>query len=391
LAPRPTAVKGGFALPPFEHYVAGVPTELERLSWLLKPAGGGLYLVSTGKAAQLALQRHYYDADTQEDVTQAFLRTLERLSTARVAILGVPSDVGAGFRRGANLGPQAIRARLLEDDPGWIAHCAARQVVDVGDVFVVPQLLDDEMLSERQLAAARDALYPDLPETLRREQPVSPLSITERAVALMLKINPELKPLLLGGDHSCAYPVVSALHAAGKRFCIVQPDAHTDLMHERLGIRICFATWTYHANELIGRRQRVIQVGVRASQRPKEHWEQSLDVRQFWADEVRADPPGSLESILAAIRATGLPVYFSNDIDGTDAEDADACGTPEPDGLASEWVRELIRRIGLEHSLVGADLVEVAPLLGKDGGVRTVQVAAAYVRDTLDALLNGPS
>jgi agmatinase len=213
------------------------------------------------------------------------------------------------------------------------------------------------------------------------------LSITERAVELMLQINPALKPMLLGGDHSCAYPVVSALHKHGKRFCIVQPDAHTDLMQQRLGIRICFATWTYHANELIGRQQRVIQVGVRASQRPKEHWEESLDVKQFWADEVRADPGAVLDAVLAAVHATGLPVYFSNDIDGTDADEADACGTPEPEGLPSDWVRELIRRLGKECDWVGADLVEVAPSLGADGGETTLGVAAAYVRDSIAALL----
>lgn len=364
-----------------------MPSPVERLSWLLKPAGGGLYLVSTGKEAQQQLQRRYYEAETEQDVTHAFRQNLDAIADAKVAILGVPSDVGAGFRRGANLGPQAIRSRLLQDNPDWLATCRARKVVDVGDVFVVPQLLDDAMLSAEQLHAVREALYPDLPADVRHAQPASPLSITQRAVALMLEINPNIKPMILGGDHSCAYPVVAALHAHGKRFCIVQPDAHTDLMRERLGIRICFATWTYHANELIGRQRRVIQVGVRASQRPKEHWEESLDVRQFWADEVRDAPGATLDAVLDAVHATGLPVYFSNDIDGTDAEEADACGTPEPDGLPSEWVRELIRRLGKECEWVGADMVEVAPQLGVAGPERTLEVAAAYVRDSLDALL----
>lgn len=352
----------------------------------LRPAGGGLYLVSTGRAQQLALQRRFYDVATDEDVTSRFVENLERAKSAQVVVLGIPSDVGAGFRRGANLGPQAIREQLLSDEPGFTAAAAERGIVDLGDVVVVPQLLSDEMLSDAQLQAARAALYPDVPAEERATLPVSPLSIAEHVLRLVLKEIPGVKPFILGGDHSCAWPVVSALHAAGRRFCIVQPDAHTDLLHERLGIRICFATWTYHANDLIGRQGRVVQVGIRASRYPREHWESTLDVRQFWAEEILADPAAALERVVRAVRDTGLPVYFSNDIDGTDALEADATGTPEPDGLPSGWLRELIRRLGQEVGLVGGDLVEVAPLLGSDGGGKTLQLAGHYVRDTLAAL-----
>jgi arginase family enzyme len=364
---------------------------LRELSWLLRPAGGGLYLVSTGRAEQRALQRRFYEADSEADVTERFLATLERLPSARVVLLGVPSDVGAGFRRGANLGPQAIRSRLLDADPDWLGYCKANGIIDVGDVFVVPQLLDDRMLSADQLARARRALYPDVPAERAQDLPVSPLSIAERALQLILRLAPAARPLCLGGDHSCAWPAVKALHDTGRRFCIVQPDAHTDLLPERLGVEMCFATWTYHANDLIGRSQRVIQVGVRASQRPKEHWETTLDVRQFWADEIRADPAGSLDRVLEAVRATGLPAYLSNDIDGTDDSVADACGTPEPDGLAPGWVRELIARLGREAGLVGADVMEVAPGLARRGDGATVALAADYVRDSLEALLTTPA
>jgi arginase family enzyme len=364
---------------------------LRELAWLLRPAGGGLFLVSTGRAEQRALQRRFYEADTEADVTERFLATLERLPSARIVLLGVPSDVGAGFRRGANLGPQAIRSRLLDADPDWLGYCKAHGIIDVGDVFVVPQLLDDRMLGAEQVARSRRALYPDVPSERLDDLPVSPLSIAERALSLILQAAPGARPLILGGDHSCAWPAVKALHDAGRRFCIVQPDAHTDLLSERLGIEMCFATWSYHANELVGRKQRVIQVGVRASQRPKEHWESTLGVRQFWADEIRADPAGSLDRVLDAVRGTGLPAYLSNDIDGTDDSVADACGTPEPDGLAPEWVSELIRRLGVEVGLIGADVMEVAPGLARRHDGATVALAADYVRDTLRALLRAPA
>jgi agmatinase len=361
-------------------------TPLEELALLLRPAGGGLYLVSTGKAEQQALQRRFYGADIDTDITQKFLADLARIEHAKVVMLGVPSDVGAGFRRGANLGPQAIRARLLDDDPDFPSYCAERDVLDVGDVFVVPQLLADDMLAPAQIARSQDAIYPDVALPERRALPVSPLSIAERALALIMRINPQVRPLLLGGDHSTAWPLVKAMHDAGRRFCIVQFDAHTDLLPERLGIPICFATWSYHANELLGRAGRLIQVGIRATRHPRDHWEETLGVRQFWPDEEAPDEQ-LLQRVLEAVRKTGLPVYVSNDIDGTDEAEADATGTPEPRGLPGAFVRSLIERLSSEHVLIGADLVEVAPLLGRDAGSRTLGLAAEYVRVTLDGLL----
>jgi arginase family enzyme len=358
------------------------------LELLLRPAGGGLYLVSTGKAEQRALQRRLYGAADDAGVDARWRETLARVRAARGFILGVPSDVGAGFRRGANLGPQAIRARLLELDPEWPARLAALGVVDVGDVFCVPQLLHDDMLGEAQLAATRAAIYPGEAAPL----PVSPLSIAERAIGLILQLNPTAAPFVLGGDHSVAWPVVAALARARRdRWGIVQPDAHTDLLEHRLGVKYCFATWSYHANELLGREGRMVQVGVRASGRDRGHWEAATGVRQFWAEECRARPAAVLDEVIAHLRDRGVQaVYFSNDIDGTDARWASATGTPEAGGLEPEWVLELIARLGREVGLVGGDVVEVAPPLGPtpEDAARTVDLAARYFRATIEAAGN---
>jgi arginase family enzyme len=367
---------------------------LDELALLLRPAGGGLYLVSTGRAEQLALQRTLYGASTDEEVDQKFRETLAEIPRARAILLGIPSDVGAGFLRGSNVAPQILRTRLLEAVPDFPARARAAGLFDIGDVFVVPQLLHDEMLNEAQKEASRRALYPALSPAEAASLPVSPLSIAERALGLVLQLNPSVKPIVLGGDHSTAWPVVAALARSGRQpFGIVQPDAHTDLLPERLGIRYCFATWSYHANDLIGRGGRLVQVGTRASRRDREHWESTLGVRQFWAEECRRSPAEALDAIVAHVKSTGVSgVYFSNDIDGTDDEHAHATGTPEPAGLEPEFVVELIRRLGREIGLIGGDLMEVAPPVGRtaEGTERTLALSITYLRETLTAVVGAP-
>jgi len=365
----------------------------DRLALMLRPPGGGIHLVTTGRAEQQALQRRLLGLPpgaADAEVTARWRRSLEGAATAKAVLLGIPSDVGAGFRRGANQAPAAIRARLVERYPGWFERARAAGLVDLGDVFTVPQLLSDEALSAAQLEACRRAVYPALPVAEAAELPVSPLSIAEHALGAVLAVNPTARLLVLGGDHSCAWPAVAALAPHRPGLGIVQIDAHTDLLAERLGIRICFGTWSFHANELLGRGGRLVQVGIRVSGKTKEHWESTLGVRQLWADEVRRDPAAAVERVVALCRQAGVrSVYFSNDVDGMDPAFAPGTGTPEPDGIALETVLALVERLGAEIGLAGGDVMEVAPDLARTPAerLRTLDTAVDSLAATAGAML----
>ena len=363
-------------------------TLVDELATLLRPAGGGIHLVSTGREAQAALVRQLSGADGDDEVAPRWRSQLARAATARAVLLGIPCDVGAGFRRGANLAPAAIRAHLLEQDPGWFDRARSAGLVDLGDVFTVPQLLHDEMLSAAQLTASRRSLYPGL--AIADTLPVSPLSIAERVYRQVLRANPGVRLLTLGGDHSAAWPAVAALAAARPGMGLVQLDAHTDLLPERLGVRLCFGTWSFHANELLGRGGRLVQVGVRASRHDRGHWESTLDVRQLWAAEVRLDPAAALERVVGLCRAAEMTsVYVSNDVDGLDPSFAPGTGTPEPDGLSIDFVLALIDRLGHEFELAGGDVMEVAPDLAPTAAERrrTLDTAVTCLRVTVEAAL----
>ena len=359
---------------------------LDELRLLLRPAGGGIHTVSTGKAEQLDLQRRLYGARDADEVEQRWHAALQSIAAARVVLLGVPSDCGASLVRGAAWAPQALRETALRIDPHFPRWAGGLGVVDAGDVRVVPQLLLDDMLSEVTRAEVRRALYGgDV------ALPVSPLSIAEHVVTAVLTLNPRATIVALGGDHSIAWPILCALVRRHGPLCVVQPDAHTDLLRERQGVRICFASWAWHANELIGRCGRLVQVGIRASGRTQEQWESETGVRQFWAEEVRwRGEDAVLADLIDHLLRTGVTrAYISNDIDGTDPQFAPATGAPEPGGLSPGFVSRLIREVGAVLPLVGGDVVEVAPPLGDAlGSQRTLEVAVGYLRETLIACSN---
>ena len=355
---------------------------------LLAPAGGGVHVVSTGLAETRALQRSIYGAERDDEVVPRWHRALERIPEARVIVLGVPSDTGAGFTRGANRAPAILRQRLL-DEPTHPLF--AEGVLDIGDVRVVPHFLSDEMLADSQIAAARAALFGDAEQPL----PVSPLDICARVLEIARALNPDIVPVVIGGDHSIGWPAFATALAhrenrAGERVGLLHFDAHTDLLEKRLGVRYCFATWAYHANELLGRDGRLVQVGIRASGRDRAHWESTLGVRQYWPDEVRArDVHAIADEILDRFAQRDVTaVYVSNDIDGTDIEYAAATGTPEANGLQPSFVTTLTERITEALPMIGGDLVEVAPPLtgGRAGEPETtLTTASRYLADLIRA------
>jgi agmatinase len=356
---------------------------LDELACYLRPPGQGIHTVSTGKA-ELERKTAAYLGE-RWDPSQPWRAQLDALLDApSVAMLAIPSDTGAGIVRGAARGPEAIRAAL-----------GRAPVLDLGDVFSIPQLLDEAMLSDAQRMRSQDALWPELPESVRRSMPVSPLGMAERARRLLLALAPELRLLTIGGDHTVTWPVLAPLlesdtHDLG----IVHFDAHTDLLPERLGITYCFATWAYHANARLGGGQRLIQLGIRASGRERSHWEATLGVRQIWGHEARELSAEALaRAVVDHLRSQGVRrVYVSNDIDGTDARYAAACGTPEPDGLLPEQVAAVTAAVGEGFHVIGADLVELAPGLSLDRELAQVSVETGknYVRGLLLAMGANP-
>lgn len=186
----------------------------------------------------------------------------------------------------------------------------------------------------------------------------------------------------IGGDHSITYPILRQLKERYPELRVVWIDAHYDLKEPRVlpgvphdaVVRTLVEQDGYALDEFLF-------IGVRESDPDEdeyllEHETTEFDVEDLLETDTR-DIAWTVRDILGIDEDT--PIYISVDIDVIDAESAPGTTFPSPDGMRPKEVERLIR--GLSRlTIVGADLVELAPELDEDG---TTQDHAAGILDEL--------
>jgi agmatinase len=362
-----------------------------KLAQILQPQG--IKVVTTGAdeiGRYLALR---YGTHDEREIRERWSLSLARIALARVVVLGVPMDIGAGFERGAFKGPLGVRSQLL-GVAGLYDRLEAAGVIDIGDVRVNPSLLSDDLLNAETLRRVRSARW-----GVGDDLPVAPLSILDAALRCIGEINPAARVHVLGGDHSLSMVTTLRLAASARNarrtLGVVHFDAHTDLLKERDGIACSFATWAHHANDAIGRGGRLQQLGTRISGRSREEWERELEVRQFWADEINErGTTAVVDELVSNLKRSGVSeLYISNDVDGTDPRWVASTGTMVRGGMHPEFVSAAIERLGREFDVLGADVTELAPPLKwhiRGEPARSNQTTAHYTMKQIEALLRAP-
>ena len=139
----------------------------------------------------------------------------------------------------------------------------------------------------------------------------------------------------------------------------MQFDAHADLRDGYLGERYSHAAAMRRVLDHTG--VSLIQLGIRAvSAAEAAYLEEHPDrVSVHWAkDQASWDLAGMLR------RLKGRPVYITFDIDALDAAVMPATGTPTPGGLGYWQALAILRGACEAGTVVGADLVEFAPIAG---------------------------
>ena len=166
-------------------------------------------------------------------------------------------------------------------------------------------------------------------------------------------------PLVLGGEHSLTAGAIRPFAARHKDLLVLQLDAHADLRDGYLGERFSHAAAMRRVLDNPG--VSLISLGIRAvSEAEAVFYEANRDrIAIHWAkDQARWD----LDVMLKPL--AGRPVYITFDIDALDAAVMPATGTPTPGGLGYWQALGILRQACTAGNVVGADLVEFAPIAG---------------------------
>ena len=166
-------------------------------------------------------------------------------------------------------------------------------------------------------------------------------------------------PLVLGGEHALTAGAIGPFAARHRDLVVLQLDAHADLRDGYLGDGFSHAAAMRrvldHPDVCL------VSVGIRAISRAEVEFYQAnrQRIRMHWAkDQAHWD----IEAIVTPLR--GRPVYVTFDIDALDPGIMPATGTPVPGGLSYAQALSILRRTAQVATIVGADLVELAPLPG---------------------------
>ncbi len=267
---------------------------------------------------------------------------------AQVAVLGAPYDFGCQFRSGARFGPRSVReASTLfsfghsgaydhEDDITYL-EAEHTRIVDIGDADIIHT---DTINSHKNI---------------------------EFGVRKILAAG--AIPVVLGGDHSVNIPCINAFDDQPP-IHVVQLDAHLDFVDERHGVRFG------HGNPMRRAAEKdyvsgLSQIGIRnVSSTARDGYEAAramgsdiLSVRQF----RKLGVDGVLDRIPQGVR-----YYVTIDIDGFDPSIAPGTGTPSHGGFTYYEGLELLDGLARRGTVVGIDLVEVAPDYDHAGSTSTL-------------------
>ena len=255
-----------------------------------------------------------------------------------VVLFSVPLDNTTSYRPGTRFAGNSIRVESIGIEwysPYKDMNLRDFSTVDVGDL--------------------------ELPMGLVEES----LDIVYETVAKIIADNK--KPMMIGGEHLVTFPVVKALMEKYEDLHIIHLDAHTDLRDEFLGRRLSHATVIKRCHDILGD-GRIFQFGIRSGEK------QEFDFAKNGHTFMQKFNFNGLADVIEKIK--DKPVYITIDLDVLDPSIFPGTGTPEPGGVTFNDLLDAMQKFEKLNNVVGADLVELAPMLDSSN-VSTVAAAKA--------------
>ena len=262
---------------------------------------------------------------------------------ADVVLFSVPLDTTTSYRPGTRFAGNAVRVESIGIEwysPYKEMNLRDYKTVDIGDLELPMGLVEESL----------DIVYENTKTILKDNK----------------------KPMMVGGEHLVTFPVVKALKEKYPDLHIIHLDAHTDLRDEFLGRELSHATVLKRCYDILGD-GKIYQFGIRSGDKHEFDFAKAGHVFM-----KKFDFEG-LENIIEKIK--DKPVYITIDLDVLDPSIFPGTGTPEPGGVSFKDLLDAMKKFEKLNNVVGADLVELAPMLDSSN-VSTV-VAAKALREMI--------
>ncbi len=234
-----------------------------------------------------------------------------------IVILGVPFDSNSSFLRGAAIGWEALWSFINSGSSNW----SSEDGIDISKVKKVKFL---GKIKARDYFGIED----EIKEILKKN----------------------VKIISIGGDHSITLPILRAFSKFFRNIEIIHFDAHPDLYEKYEDNPYSHACAFARIMEE-GLARKVTSIGVRASTPHQKHQAKKLGVEFIPLEDLH---------LIFKIKFEN-PVYLSIDIDSLDPAFAPGVSHPEPGGLSTRELLDIIKKVKIP-SIIGADIVEFNPL-----------------------------
>jgi formimidoylglutamase len=280
---------------------------------------------------------------------------------ADAGIVGIPFDTAVMGRRGCRFGPEGVRSALVYSnvyEPGLDMDLSKGfALTDFGNI---------------------DVMHTDVLKTHER---------VEKVVTEIFKTG--VTPVIIGGDHSLAYPdIKSLINVVDGDIGVINIDGHMDVRishHGEISSGTPFRRLLEQPERPL-KPKHFVEIGING-------WLNSRFYRDYCREQgiriisARETHQRGIEQVVEealSIVTNGTKAFFLTvDIDGLDISVAPGTNAPNPGGLTAYQALEAVWTIG-QHPLCRAmDLLEVAPPL--DLGNLTSLMGAALILNFLGA------
>ena len=294
----------------------------------------------------------------------AFLLKPTQPPTHRFAYIGVPHDAATSLGNpGGRFGPQALR-EALRGVFDWRLRDGKVADIDEGIVDLSPVEVVD---------------WGDVELTYAETDTV----VAESCAAVRQALEAGYIPLIVGGDHSISYPCIKALHdTRDGRIGLIQIDAHNDLMnYSRRQGKYSGSSGMRRALELERLKgTNLVQIGLRGYATV----EQYTIGQEYGVHRISATRFAEIGARAAAQQALQWAsddteaVYLTIDLDVINPGEAPGTGWPEPGGLTTQQVIDIVRL--LAPHIAAMDIAELNPLYDTRARATTL-IAARLMLD----------